>query len=81
MLHPLKEKRRTESKKASEKNARKDSSSASNIQHNLVLEQVLVPPHRVAVTQRADLVLEHLLVDPEVGVRVGVVVGGSGGFL
>ena len=38
------------------------------------LEEVLVPPHRVAVGERANLILEHLLVDTEVSVRVGVVV-------
>lgn len=41
------------------------------------LEQVLVVPHRVAVAQCSDLVLEHLLVDSKVRVRVGVVVGRS----
>lgn len=38
-------------------------------------------PHRVAVAQGADLVLEHLLVDAEVGVGVGVVVGRGGARL
>jgi len=51
-----------------------DSSSASNVEDYLVLEEVLVPPHGVAVAERAHLVLEHLLVDPKVGVRVGIVV-------
>lgn len=38
---------------------------------------MLVPPHRVTVRQSANLVLEHLLVDAKVGVRVRVVVGGG----
>ncbi len=38
------------------------------------LEEVLVVPHGIPVGECAHLVLQHLLVDAEVGVRVEVVV-------
>lgn len=42
---------------------------------HLVLEEVGVPGDGVHVAAGAHLILEHLLVDAEVGVRVEVVVG------
>jgi hypothetical protein len=42
------------------------------VKNDLVLEEVLVLEDGVAVREGADLVLEHLLVDAEVSVRVGV---------
>ena len=54
-----------------------DAGAAANIEHDLVLEQVLVVPHRVAVGQGAHLVLEHLLVDAKMGVGIEVIVLGS----
>lgn len=50
---------------------------ASDVHDNLVLEQMRVVVHGVAVGHGAHLVLEHLLVDAEVGVRVEVVVLGG----
>lgn len=48
------------------------SMSDTYIKNDLVLEEVLVLEDGVAVGQGADLVLEHLLVDTKVGIRVGV---------
>lgn len=45
------------------------------------LEEVLVPPHAVAVAERADLVLKHLLVNSKMGVGVRVVVSRGGRLL
>lgn len=44
----------------------------THVKNDLVLEEVLVLDDRVAVRDGADLVLEHLLVDAKVSVRVGV---------
>jgi len=52
-----------------------DGRSAANVEHDLVLEQVRVVDNGVAVRVCSDLVLEHLLVDSKVRVRVKVVVG------
>lgn len=52
----------------------KNSSSRANIHHNFVFEQVRVMIDRVPVGGGSHLVLEHLLVDTEVSVRVEVVV-------
>ena len=51
-----------------------DSCAASDVEDDLVLEKVLVVVHGVAVGQSPHLVLQHLLVDAEVRVRVEVVV-------
>lgn len=45
------------------------------------LKESLVPPHTVAVRERTDSVLEHLLVDSKVSVGVGVVVSRGGEVL
>lgn len=40
----------------------------------LSLEQMLVVVHSIPVCERSDFILQHLLVDAEVSVRVKVVV-------
>src|SRR6266480_4717 len=50
-----------------------NSSATSNIQHDLVLEQVSILVYGVAVAPRSDLIFEHLLVDAVMVVRVEVV--------
>mmetsp|Transcript_10114 Transcript_10114/g.27556 ORF Transcript_10114/g.27556 Transcript_10114/m.27556 type:complete len:306 (-) Transcript_10114:107-1024(-) len=54
-----------------------DARPAPDVKHNLVLENMPVMQNRIHVCPRAHLVLEHLLMDAVVAVRVGIVVGGS----
>lgn len=49
-----------------------DTSRQTYVKNDLVLEQVLVLDNRVPVADGTDSVLEHLLVDAKVSVRVGV---------
>ena len=50
-----------------------DGCTATDVQYDLVLEQVLVLIYRVSIRSCADVILEHLLVDAMVIVAVEVV--------
>lgn len=52
-----------------------DASAAAHVQHDLVLEEMLVALNSVHVGAGAHLVLEHFLMNVEVRVAVEVVVG------
>eukprot|EP00128_Syssomonas_multiformis_P011372 Colp12_sorted_trinity150504_noHs@31065 len=52
----------------------KNASTTTDIKHNLPLEQMLVLEDGAAVAVGPNLVLQHLLVDPEMTIRVEIVV-------